>query len=368
MTKVRHVLGISGGKDSTALAIYLRDHYPELELEYYFCDTGKELAETYQLIADLEAYLGKPIVRLNAAPGSVEDPFDHFLTMYGGYLPSPGTRWCTRKLKLEPFEAWIGDDPVVSYVAIRGDEHREAYISRKPNIQSIFPFRKNMWSEDVVARVLRNDIIEKVAALYQATAHKDKWLQIGEVVNRPISPRWDRVAKLNALLDVDTPLFNRVVFEFLQETDYTLSHVRDFPLLPNQDNLIKSDIFRLLEDSGVGLPKYYNECEFELDGKKGTYHRTRSGCYFCFFQQKIEWVWLYEQHPELFEKAMEYEKDGFSWYQEERLEDLIKPDRLQQVKQEHLARLSRRSQVRSNLLLEILEDDDEEVGCAACFI
>lgn len=28
MTKVRHVLGISGGKDSAALAIYMKQKYP----------------------------------------------------------------------------------------------------------------------------------------------------------------------------------------------------------------------------------------------------------------------------------------------------------------------------------------------------
>ena len=57
--KVKHVLGISGGKDSAALAIYLNDTYPSLDIEYYSCDTGKELDETYQLIKNLEIYLGK---------------------------------------------------------------------------------------------------------------------------------------------------------------------------------------------------------------------------------------------------------------------------------------------------------------------
>lgn len=35
---VRHVLGISGGKDSAALAIYLKDNYPEIsaKMEYFF--------------------------------------------------------------------------------------------------------------------------------------------------------------------------------------------------------------------------------------------------------------------------------------------------------------------------------------------
>ena len=46
MNNVRHVLGISGGKDSSALAIYLRNNYPELDIDYYFADTGKELKLT----------------------------------------------------------------------------------------------------------------------------------------------------------------------------------------------------------------------------------------------------------------------------------------------------------------------------------
>ena len=45
--KVRHVLGISGGKDSAALAMYMKTFHPEIDMEYYFSDTGKELPETY---------------------------------------------------------------------------------------------------------------------------------------------------------------------------------------------------------------------------------------------------------------------------------------------------------------------------------
>ena len=44
--EVRHVLGISGGKDSAALAIYLKDKYPALTIDSYTCDTKCELAET----------------------------------------------------------------------------------------------------------------------------------------------------------------------------------------------------------------------------------------------------------------------------------------------------------------------------------
>ena len=141
MSKIRHVLGISGGKDSAALAIYVKTKYPELDLEFYSSDTGKELEETYQLIRNLEVYLGVKINILKGAENSSEDPFDHFLKMYGGYLPSSNARWCTKKLKLDPFENYVGTDPVVSYVGIRGDEEREGYISTKKNIQSIIKSR-----------------------------------------------------------------------------------------------------------------------------------------------------------------------------------------------------------------------------------
>ena len=45
---VKHVLGLSGGKDSSALAVFMRDNYPELDIEYFFTDTGEELEEVYE--------------------------------------------------------------------------------------------------------------------------------------------------------------------------------------------------------------------------------------------------------------------------------------------------------------------------------
>lgn len=125
---------MSGGKDSTALALYMRDR--QEDMEYVFCDTDKELTETYDYLNRVEAFLGKKIVRLNAKAG-----FDHWLEVYGGYLPSPNMRWCTKMLKLKPFEAYVGNDPVVSYVGLRADEDRIGYISTKSNIKAVFPFK-----------------------------------------------------------------------------------------------------------------------------------------------------------------------------------------------------------------------------------
>jgi 3'-phosphoadenosine 5'-phosphosulfate sulfotransferase (PAPS reductase)/FAD synthetase len=83
MTKkqVKHILSLSGGKDSTALAILMHKEIPEME--YFFCDTHKELPETYEYFR-IEARLGIKIHYLSAERG-----FDHWLDVYGGVLPSP---------------------------------------------------------------------------------------------------------------------------------------------------------------------------------------------------------------------------------------------------------------------------------------
>jgi 3'-phosphoadenosine 5'-phosphosulfate sulfotransferase (PAPS reductase)/FAD synthetase len=270
-SKTRHVLGISGGKDSSALAIYMRDRVPEME--YFFCDTGAELPETYDYLNRLEAALGKPIARLN----STRD-FDHWLEVYQGTLPSPQMRWCTKNLKIKPLEAWVADDNAVSYVAIRADENRLGYISTKPNITAVFPFR--------------------------------------------------------------------------------------------DDGIDRAGVDRILAEAGIGLPDYYE-------------WRTRSGCYFCFFQRKHEWVGLKDRHPDLYEKAVAYEDKvnyertamkgrKYTWSQGESLEELIA--RREEIEAKHQAALERAARrVRpSRPLLEILSDahdeEDDQAGCAVCHL
>ena len=144
--------------------------------------------------------------------------------------------------------------------------------------------------------------------------------------------------------------------------------LEEFPLVDNEDVLIKEDIFRILEDSGVGVPAYYKPIEFEVDGKTGTYNRSRSGCYFCFFQQKIEWIWLYEQHPDLFSRAMEFEKDGYTWNQNESLEELIRPERVRQIKLDAIKKQEAKKNAGTGLLVDMLDDDDNDAFCANCFI
>ncbi|WP_170707375.1 phosphoadenosine phosphosulfate reductase family protein [Ruegeria sp. HKCCSP346] len=271
----KHVLGLSGGKDSAALAVYMRQHHPELDIEYFFTDTGKELPEVYEFLGRLEGFLGKPILRLNP-----DRDFDFWLKRYKSFLPSPQTRWCTRQLKLRPFEHWIRpllDEGmrVYSYVAIRADEeYREGYSSKNDNLIIKLPFK--------------------------------------------------------------------------------------------DDGIDKAGVTDILDDSGLGLPRYYD-------------WRSRSGCTFCFYQQKIEWVRLKEHHPEAFEEAKSYEKDAvahgspFTWSQGESLDELTAPDRVAQIKQDYEKRLERlRERRQLNPLRQNVEelDLDELYGsskmCLAC--
>ena len=230
MTKklVRHILNLSGGKDSAALAIYLRDRIPGLE--YVFCDTKKELPETYEYLDRLEAYLGRSVIHLDNGGRD----FDHHLALRRGFLPSPRNRWCTEELKIKPFERYVGNDQVLSYVGLRADEDRQGYVSTKPNIIPKFPFR--------------------------------------------------------------------------------------------DEGITLHDVLRILESLGLGLPRYY-------------WWRSRSGCFFCFYQRKIEWVGLLENHPELFEEARRYERpelgQGYTWCDNESLEELAKPERVAQIKNEY---------------------------------
>ncbi len=149
---IRHLLGLSGGKDSAALAVYMRDRVPEME--YFHTDTGAELRETYEYLDRLEAFLGKPIVRLNK-----ERDFDHHLTVLGGMLPSPQVRWCTVNLKIKPFEDYVGDDRTYHYLGIRADEmgrggYKPPRVSSLPNIMPKYPLQEDGLIKEDVYRIL----------------------------------------------------------------------------------------------------------------------------------------------------------------------------------------------------------------------
>ena len=273
-TKERHILGLFGGKDSAALAIYMDRNHPEIDMEYFFTDTGQELPEVYEFLDILQSqFRDRKIIRLKP-----KLDFYHHLKTFGYYLPNAQNRWCTDKLKIKPLEEWIKPDlekgvRITSYVAIRFDEkYREGHQSMHKNFLVKLPLREN---------------------------------RIG-----------------------------------------------------------KKEVMDLLSD--IGLPKYYD-------------WRSRSGCTFCFFQRKIEWVRLKETHPEAFEFAKQIERDStlntgytFTWCERESLEELEKPERVSEIKINHEKRRQRELRKRKINPLnpdEYINDDDlfgQEKFCISC--
>lgn len=237
MEKEYHVLSLSGGKDSTALALWIKDNLPEVheKIEYVFFDTEKELEETYEYLNKIESFIGKKIIRLKP-----DYSFDDLLSIYGNYLPSGQARWCTLEMKVKVFKKYIaekikkeGKGKVYLYIGIRADENREGFRAG--------------------------------------------------------------------------------------EDDYII------PVYPFKEHGIEfKDVKDILEKSGIGFPKYYE-------------WRSRSGCFFCFFQQKIEWLGLYGKHPELFKQASEYEKVDkktgtfFTWIENLPLTELVKPKKVKEI-------------------------------------
>ena len=237
--KEYHILSLSGGKDSTALAFFMRDNMPEIfeKLELVFCDTEQEIPETYDYLNKIEVFLGKEIIRIKP-----KRSFDHIYQIYN-QIPAINCRWCTVELKTKPFRNFIknkySNGNVKMYIGIRADEaFRLKTVKNTDMLKECHPFV-------------------------------------------------------------------------------------DF-------NIYKSDVTTILKNVGIDYPDYYK-------------WRERSGCYFCPFQSKKSWLDLYENHPNLYKKAMSYEfergdgmkKNAFYWNADISLKDLIKPENIKLVKEKY---------------------------------
>ena len=281
MSETKHILGLSGGKDSAALAVHMNKKYPDLKIEYFFTDTGYELKETYDFLNKLKTRLDKPIHYINP-----RNSFDYFLKKYNNFLPSPTARWCTIEMKLKSMEAWLkpaldAGQEIITYVGIRYDERGR--IGYKPT----------------------NNLIK---------------------------------AK--------------------------------FPFI--EDCIDKEGVMEILDSSGLGLPDYYK-------------WRSRSGCTFCFFQRRSEWIGLKENNPSAWEHAKSLEKQAtdnasaFTWIKDMPLTELEKPEVIAKVKEQHKQqleklKLKKDKQMQNNPFLkgenidveENLALDDVSSSCLIC--
>ena len=281
MSETKHILGLSGGKDSAALAVHMNKKYPDLNIEYFFTDTGYELKETYDFLNKLKTRLDKPIHYINP-----RNSFDYYLKKYNNFLPSATARWCTIEMKLKSMEAWLkpaldAGQEIITYVGIRYDERGR--IGYKPT----------------------NNLIK---------------------------------AK--------------------------------FPFI--EDCIDKEGVMEILDSSGLGLPDYYK-------------WRSRSGCTFCFFQRRSEWIGLKENNPSAWEHAKSLEKQAtdnasaFTWIKDMPLTELEKPEVIAKVKEQHKQqleklKLKKDKQMQNNPFLkgedidveENLALDDVSSSCLIC--
>ena len=281
MKKIKHILGLSGGKDSAALAVHMNQKHPDIDIDYFFTDTGYELKETYDFLNKLKTRLDKPIHYINP-----RNSFDYYLKKYNNFLPSATARWCTIEMKLKSMEAWLkpaldAGQEIITYVGIRYDERGR--IGYKPT----------------------NNLIK---------------------------------AK--------------------------------FPFI--EDCIDKEGVMEILDSSGLGLPDYYK-------------WRSRSGCTFCFFQRRSEWIGLMENNPSAWEHAKSLEKQAtdnasaFTWIKDMPLTELEKPEVIAKVKEQHKQqleklKLKKDKQMQNNPFLkgedidveENLALDDVSSSCLIC--
>ena len=73
MNTDKHILGLSGGKDSAALAIFMKQERSDINVEYFFTDTGHELPEVYKFLDKLESTLQISIARLKPDIGEINE-------------------------------------------------------------------------------------------------------------------------------------------------------------------------------------------------------------------------------------------------------------------------------------------------------
>jgi Phosphoadenosine phosphosulfate reductase family len=149
------IVALSGGKDSTAMALALAEIEPRDTYEYVCTPTGNELPEMLEHWLKLGRLLGKPIKPVTNGRSLAG------LIRIQNCLPNFRMRWCTRMLKIEPFQRYLMNRlPCTVYVGIRADEAREGADHDMPLlVRQRFPLTEWGWGlGDVLAYLKRRGV------------------------------------------------------------------------------------------------------------------------------------------------------------------------------------------------------------------
>ena len=143
---IKHIVSLSGGKDSTAMLLRMLEEGWPVDL-ILFCDTGLEFEAMYRHIEKLEAYIGIPITRLKA-----ERSFEYYFLEHspkrknpvladkkGFSWAGPRNRWCTAVLKTRLIDRFLkeleAEYDVIQYIGIAADEFRRVRDKRYPLVE-----------------------------------------------------------------------------------------------------------------------------------------------------------------------------------------------------------------------------------------
>jgi 3'-phosphoadenosine 5'-phosphosulfate sulfotransferase (PAPS reductase)/FAD synthetase len=153
-SNILHVVALSGGHDSTALAFLLREKYPDRPFNYICTPTGNELPAMFDHWMHIGKRLGRRLVPIMA--GTL-----HGIIRQEKMLPNFRVRFCTRRLKIEPYRKFLREQaaigPIISYVGLRADEEGRAggAYSDIAGVEMRFPLREWGFSEAEVQAALR---------------------------------------------------------------------------------------------------------------------------------------------------------------------------------------------------------------------
>ena len=233
------VVPVSGGSDSSCMAVVMRTLFPNEELHFAFCDTGAESQDLHHNLSTLEDYLGIHIHRIIPE----RDLFE-LIEDYNGFLPSQKARWCTKILKIESLDNWLADkfdlenDQVFTFVGLRADEDRFGYVSDDPAIQMRLPYHDLSIGRAQVYGLLSDTV--GIAKNYQYNSRsscftcffKRRSERIGLLIHR--ADEFKKTASLEKLTAEDLARFDNLYHVFhgskgmdLQLTDYFIPSAVD---------------------------------------------------------------------------------------------------------------------------------------------
>lgn len=157
--EIINVVALSGGKDSTALALQLAEVESDRPVVYMTTPTGDELPEMVAHMDRLRAKLGKPIEVVTG------QTLRSLIEGYGA-LPNFRQRWCTRQLKVQPCIAWMVKlqlslkprQRIVLCVGLRADEPERLGLY-SDRFETRFPMREWGWGlKEVWACLNKHDM------------------------------------------------------------------------------------------------------------------------------------------------------------------------------------------------------------------